>query len=198
MNATPGPILPKICDWMLNKNYESHTRSQTIGNCFQFPSFRHRLKAITRESRTLPDLDLCLSSWFFAAAMANLRPQYLPLSAIHCKFYYFSWKILVFTILKPKRFFFKWQSSESQHRPFLLLSNNSFKAQPPSLFKTVILKAVQSVFKIAPTTNRYITLKLSFVFFQFHRRDDLRCYLCRLLFCFCFRCRCSFPLVLDS
>ena len=32
MNATPGPILSKICDWMLNKNYESHTRSQTIGN----------------------------------------------------------------------------------------------------------------------------------------------------------------------
>ena len=22
MNATPGPILPKICDWMLNKNYD--------------------------------------------------------------------------------------------------------------------------------------------------------------------------------
>ena len=58
MNATPGPILPKICDWMLNKNYESHTRSQTIGNRFQFPSFRHRsrsrVKAITQESRTLP------------------------------------------------------------------------------------------------------------------------------------------------
>ena len=51
MNATPGPILPKICDWMLNKNYESHTRSQTIGNRFQFPSFRQRVKAITRESR---------------------------------------------------------------------------------------------------------------------------------------------------
>ena len=58
MNATPGPILPKICDWMLNKNYKSHTRSQTIGNCFQFPSFRHRVKAITRERRTLPDLNL--------------------------------------------------------------------------------------------------------------------------------------------
>ena len=54
MNATPGPILPKTCDWMLNKNYESHIRSQTIGNRFQFPSFRHRVKAITRESRTLP------------------------------------------------------------------------------------------------------------------------------------------------
>ena len=56
MNATPGPILPKICDWMLNKNYESHTRSQTIGNRFQFPSFRHRVKAITRESRTFAQL----------------------------------------------------------------------------------------------------------------------------------------------
>ena len=33
-----------------------------------------------------------------------------------------------------------------QHSPFLLLSHNSFKA--PSLFKTVILKAVQSVFKL--------------------------------------------------
>ena len=87
-----------------------------------------------------------LSSWFFAAAMANLRPQNLALSAIYRKFYYFSWNILVFTILKPKSFFFKWQSSESQHRPFLLLSHNSFK--PPSLFKTVILKAVQSVFKL--------------------------------------------------
>ena len=54
MNATPGPILPKIRDWMLNKNYESHTRSQTIGNRFQFPSFRHRVKAIMQESRTLP------------------------------------------------------------------------------------------------------------------------------------------------
>ena len=61
MNATSGPILPKICDWMLdldldlNKNYESHTRSQTIGNRFQFPSFCHRvIEAITRESRTLP------------------------------------------------------------------------------------------------------------------------------------------------
>ena len=31
-----------------------------------------------------------LSSWFFAAAMANLRLQNLPLSAIYCKFYYFS------------------------------------------------------------------------------------------------------------
>ena len=58
MNATAGPILPKICDWMLNKNYESHTRSQTIGNRFQFPSFHHRVKAITRESRTLPKSSL--------------------------------------------------------------------------------------------------------------------------------------------
>ena len=63
MNATSGPILPKICDWMLNKNYESHTKSQTIGNHFQFPSFRHRVKAIARESRTLPNLDLVLG-WY--------------------------------------------------------------------------------------------------------------------------------------
>ena len=64
MNATPGPILPKICDWMLNKNYESHTRSQTtcIGNRFQFPSFRYRVKAITRESRTLPAWETCVSA----------------------------------------------------------------------------------------------------------------------------------------
>ena len=75
--------------------------------------------------------------------MANLRPQNLPLSAIHCKFYYFAWKKHHF---KTEVVFFKWQSSESQHRPFLLLSHNSFKA--PSLFKTVILKAVQSVFKL--------------------------------------------------
>ena len=57
MNVAPGPILPKICDWMLNKNYESHTRSQTIGSRFPFPSLRHRVKAITRESRTLPKND---------------------------------------------------------------------------------------------------------------------------------------------
>ena len=96
----------------------------------------------------MPAFCIKLSSWFFAAAMANLRPQNLPLSAIYCKFHYFSWKTLVFTILKPKWFFFKWQCSESQHCPFLLvlLSHNSFKA--PSLFKTVILKAVQSVFKL--------------------------------------------------
>ena len=56
-------------------------------------------------------------------------------------------KNLSFHQFKTERFFFfKWQSSESQQRPFLLLSNNSFKA--PSLFKTVILKAVQSVFKL--------------------------------------------------
>ena len=60
MNATPGPILPKICDWMLNKNYESHTRSQTIGNRFQFPSFRHRVKAITRDIAADLYLDLDL------------------------------------------------------------------------------------------------------------------------------------------
>ena len=65
MNATPGPILPKICDWMLlKKNYESHTRSQTIGNRFQFPSFRHRVKAITRESRTLPEKNTSTDSRF--------------------------------------------------------------------------------------------------------------------------------------
>ena len=31
----------------------------------------------------------CLSSWFFAPSMANLRPQNLPLSSIYRKFYYF-------------------------------------------------------------------------------------------------------------
>ena len=31
-----------------------------------------------------------LSSWFFGAAMANLRLQNLPFSAINRKFYYFS------------------------------------------------------------------------------------------------------------
>ena len=37
-----------------------------------------------------------LSSGFFAAAMANLRPQNLPFSAIHRKFYYFFMKNLFF------------------------------------------------------------------------------------------------------
>ena len=72
MNATPGPILPKICDWMLNKNYESHTRSQTIGNCFQFPSFRHRVKAITRESRTLPKL-VCVYIYIWSIVHVTLK-----------------------------------------------------------------------------------------------------------------------------
>ena len=116
--------------------------------------------------------------------MANLRPQNLPLSAINRKFYCFSWKILVFTVFKPKWvFFFKWQSSKSQHRPFLLLYHCSFKT--PSLFKTVILNAAQYVFKLLLVlATRYITHKSNFVFFQFHLRDDLGSYLCGLLFCY--------------
>ena len=31
-------FLPKICDWMLSKNY-----LKTIGYRFKFPSFRHRV-----------------------------------------------------------------------------------------------------------------------------------------------------------
>ena len=75
---------------------------------------------------------------FAAAKFAPLR-NLLQISLLFMK-------NLSFHHFKTEVFFFKWQSSESQHRPFLLLSHNSFKA--PSLFKTVILKAVQSVFKL--------------------------------------------------
>ena len=78
--------------------------------------------------------------------MANLRPQNLPLSAIYCKFYYFSWKILVFTILKPKCFFLSDKVPKVSIVPFFYFPIISFKVA--SLFKTVILKAVQSVSKL--------------------------------------------------
>ena len=136
------------------------------------------IKNINCDNDDIHDGDVKLSSWFFAAAMANLRPQNLPLSAIYCKFYYFSWKIIVFTILKPKWFFFKWQSSESQHRPFLLLSHNSFKA--PSLFKTVILKAVQSVFKLLLLPA--VTLHLNWVLSSF---SFTRVTICAVIYASC-------------
>ena len=138
-----------------------------------------------------------LSSWFFAAAMASLRPQNLPLSVIYCKFYYFSWKILVFTIFKTQVVFFKWQSSESQHRPFLLLSHNSFKA--PSLFKTVILKAVQSVFKLLLLPA--VTLHLKRVLASFSFTLVTICaviYFMPLVVLFLFSLPLFFSLLLDS
>ena len=55
MDAGPRKWVAARC---VPPHYESHTRSQTIGNRFQFPSFRHRVKAITRESRTLPTIQL--------------------------------------------------------------------------------------------------------------------------------------------
>ena len=63
------------------KNHESHTRSQTIGNCFQFPSFRHRVKAITREVEHcdmfyLAQMDIfrdIMMLSFFPFSFVNLR-----------------------------------------------------------------------------------------------------------------------------
>ena len=50
MFATPGPILPKICDWMLNYNDESHTRSvKLLGIIFNFLHFVIELKHYRRE-----------------------------------------------------------------------------------------------------------------------------------------------------
>ena len=87
-------------------------------------------------------VSLNLSSCFFAAAkfapFRNLL-QILLLFMKNLSFHHFKTEVFFF-------FFFKRQSSKSQHHPFLLLSHNSLKA--PSLFKTVILKAVQSVFKL--------------------------------------------------
>ena len=96
-----------------------------------------------------------LSSWFFAAAkfapFRNLL-QILLLFMKNLSFHHFKTEVF---------YFFKWQSSESQHRPFLWLSHNSFKA--PSLFKTVILKNVQSVFKLLllPAVTIYLNPLLS-------------------------------------
>ena len=138
-----------------------------------------------------------LSWWFFAAAMSNLRPQNLPLSAIYRKFYYFTWKVLVFSSFKPK-WYFKVTKFRKSASSLSLLSQNSIKAS--SLFKTAILEAAQSIF----TISHYNTLKSSFVYFQFQLHNKWRCYLYRLLllhvFSICFRCRCSliFTLVLDS
>ena len=41
MIATPGPTLPKVCDWMLNKNYESHVPDLKLytGIVFNFLHF---------------------------------------------------------------------------------------------------------------------------------------------------------------
>ena len=46
------------------------------------------LQTITDKCQRIKTVNL--SSWFFAAAMANLRPQNVPLSAIYSKFHYFS------------------------------------------------------------------------------------------------------------
>ena len=43
--ATPGAILPKICDWII-KTMKAMPDLKTIGNRFQFPLFRHRVKAL--------------------------------------------------------------------------------------------------------------------------------------------------------
>ena len=67
MKEIEGPILPKICDWMLNKNYES-----------QFPSFCHRVKAITREK-----VEHC-HSLGVTNKKAPLNYQKPPLSRYQC------------------------------------------------------------------------------------------------------------------
>ena len=103
-----------------------------------------------------------LSSWFFAAAMANLRPQNLPLSALYCKFYYFSWKILVFTILKPKWFFLSDKVPKVRIVPFFYFPIIVLKL-PVCLKVTVIMKAVQSVFKLLllPAVTSHLNRVLS-------------------------------------
>ena len=74
-------------------------------------------------------IPLYLSLSFFAAAMAKLRPQNFPLSAI-----YRNLPQIVLFVKKNLCFhhFIKTSGSEGQHHPFLSLPHNSFKA--PSLF----------------------------------------------------------------
>ena len=61
-------------------NYEKDPRRKVWGSVV-----RHQ-----RVVRAQLMCEINLSSWFFVAAMAKLRPQNLPLSAIYSKFNYFS------------------------------------------------------------------------------------------------------------
>ena len=106
---------------------------------------------------------LNLSSWFFAAAMANLRPQNLPLSASNRKFYYFSKNILFYHLLTQVVF-------KSDKVPKVSIC-------PFLHFLIIVLSlpvcytgSCPVCFLNASTTSRYITLKSSFVYFQFHLR----------------------------
>ena len=92
-------------------------------------------------------------------------------------------KNLSFHNFKTEVVFLKSQSSESQHRPFLLLSHNSFKA--PSLFKNVILKAVQSVFKLLLLPPA-VTLHLNRVLSSFNFTGVTICAVIYAACCFVF------------
>ena len=83
-----------------------------------------------------------LSSWFFAAAMANFRPQNLPFSAIYRKFYSFSWKILFSTIFILQVVFKSDKVLKIMIVPFLQILITVLK------LPSVILEAAQSVFKL--------------------------------------------------
>ena len=134
--------------------------------------------------RYFNSLVIALSSWFFADGMANLRPQNLPLSAIYRKFHYFSWNNLSFHHLLTQMGF------RSDKVPGVSIV-------PFFHFHTIVLN-LPVCFKLIywNLPSRCLTLKLSFVYFQFYLRDDWRCYLYRLLlmsFSICFCCRRSFP-----
>ena len=76
---------------------EPKTGIVEVVSCFK-GVFRHPYVYVLLDRFCLCDDGFVLSSlfFFFAAAMANLRPQNFPLSAIYRKFYYFSLKNLSF------------------------------------------------------------------------------------------------------
>ena len=114
-----------------------------------------------------------LSSWFFAAAMANLRPQNYPFPQFTANFITFHEKS-VFTLLKPNGFF---------------LSVKVPKVSIPGVLKLPV--CLKLLYRSSLFLNCSYYQPLHYTYrssFSFTRLTI--CDLCRL-FCFCFRCRCS-------
>ena len=83
---------PFLCDDKVGKVYASSQAALNDWGWDLVQSQRQPCRVLS-DSKCLSESGLYLSSccfFFFAAAMANLRPQNLPLTAIYCKFYYFS------------------------------------------------------------------------------------------------------------
>ena len=103
-------------------------------------------------------------------------------------------KNLSFHHFKTEVFFLSDKVPKVSIVPFFYFPIISFKA--PSLFKTVILKAAQSVFKLLllPAVTLHLNRVLSS--FSFTLVTICAVIYAACCFVFCFRCRCSFPLYL--